>query len=178
MGSFLHTLYSITNVCRPFNNGHSDLCEVVPHCSFDFHFIEERLLMIYRHSIDKQNNSNAVVIWFSRLSAVVLLSSYSDAIMETQLAKSGGRNGSSRNRRRSQIESQKRVHWINQPQASKGRLSSKSLQWMRCLDRTILSHSHQALCHGTYPLLIADWAKDWQLTWICMPYLLYVKCYI
>ena len=25
-------------VCRLFDDGHSDLCEVVPHCSFDFHF--------------------------------------------------------------------------------------------------------------------------------------------
>ena len=24
--------------CRVFNDGHSDQCEVVPHCSFDFHF--------------------------------------------------------------------------------------------------------------------------------------------
>ena len=25
-------------VCRLFNDGHSDWCEVVPHCSFDLHF--------------------------------------------------------------------------------------------------------------------------------------------
>ena len=25
-------------ICRPFNDGHSDRCEVVPHCSFDLHF--------------------------------------------------------------------------------------------------------------------------------------------
>ena len=30
---FLHTLSS-----RFFNHGHSDQCEVVPHCSFDLHF--------------------------------------------------------------------------------------------------------------------------------------------
>ena len=25
-------------VCRTFNDGHSDWCEVIPHCSFDLHF--------------------------------------------------------------------------------------------------------------------------------------------
>ena len=25
-------------ICRLFNDGHSDQCEVVPHCSFDLHF--------------------------------------------------------------------------------------------------------------------------------------------
>ena len=25
-------------ICRLFNDGHSDRCELVPHCSFDFHF--------------------------------------------------------------------------------------------------------------------------------------------
>ena len=25
-------------VCRFFDDGHSDRCEVIPHCSFDFHF--------------------------------------------------------------------------------------------------------------------------------------------
>ena len=25
-------------ICRPFNDSHSDWCEVVPHCSFDLHF--------------------------------------------------------------------------------------------------------------------------------------------
>jgi len=34
---FLHTFSSIV-ICRLFNDGHSDQCEVVPHCSFDFHF--------------------------------------------------------------------------------------------------------------------------------------------
>ena len=34
---FLHTLSSII-ICRPFNDSHSDWCEVIPHCSFDFHF--------------------------------------------------------------------------------------------------------------------------------------------
>ena len=33
---FLHTLSSIR--CRYFDDGHSDLCEVIPHCSFDLHF--------------------------------------------------------------------------------------------------------------------------------------------
>ena len=34
--SFLHTLSSI--YCRLFDDGHSDWCKVIPHCSFDFHF--------------------------------------------------------------------------------------------------------------------------------------------
>ena len=25
-------------VCRFFDNGHSDRCEVIPHCGFDLHF--------------------------------------------------------------------------------------------------------------------------------------------
>ena len=33
---FLHTLSSIH--CRYFDDGHSDLCEVAPHCSSDLHF--------------------------------------------------------------------------------------------------------------------------------------------
>ena len=33
---FLHILSSIH--CRYFNDGRSDLCEVIPHCSFDLHF--------------------------------------------------------------------------------------------------------------------------------------------
>ena len=34
---FLHTFSSIV-ICKLFNDGHSDQCEMVPHCSFDFHF--------------------------------------------------------------------------------------------------------------------------------------------
>ena len=33
---FLHTLSNI--ICRFFNDGHSDWCEVVTHCSLDLHF--------------------------------------------------------------------------------------------------------------------------------------------
>ena len=33
---FLHTLSSMLFV--DFNDGHSDWCEVVPHCCFDLHF--------------------------------------------------------------------------------------------------------------------------------------------
>ena len=33
---FLHTFSRI--VCRFFDDGHSDKCEVIPHCSFDLHF--------------------------------------------------------------------------------------------------------------------------------------------
>ena len=31
-----HTLHHF--VCRFFDDGHSEGCEVMPHCSFDFHF--------------------------------------------------------------------------------------------------------------------------------------------
>ena len=34
---FLHT-FSSNVICRLFDDGHSDWCEVVPHCSFDLHF--------------------------------------------------------------------------------------------------------------------------------------------
>ena len=34
---FFHTLSSII-VCRFLHDGHSDQCEVIPHCSFDLHF--------------------------------------------------------------------------------------------------------------------------------------------
>ena len=35
MRAFLHTLSSIFIVCGLFNDGHSDHCKVIPHCSFD-----------------------------------------------------------------------------------------------------------------------------------------------
>ena len=34
---FLHTL-SALSVCRLFDDGHSDRCEVTSHCGFDLHF--------------------------------------------------------------------------------------------------------------------------------------------
>ena len=34
---FLHTLSAFI-VCRHFDDGHSDWCEVISHCSFDLHF--------------------------------------------------------------------------------------------------------------------------------------------
>ena len=37
-----HSLFSIPSpafiVCRLFDEGHSDQCEVISHCSFDLHF--------------------------------------------------------------------------------------------------------------------------------------------
>jgi len=37
-----HSLFSTPSpafiVCRLFDDGHSDQCEVIPHCSFDLHF--------------------------------------------------------------------------------------------------------------------------------------------
>ena len=39
---FLHTFSNI--ICRFFNNGHSDWCEVVTHCSLDLHFSNNLLM--------------------------------------------------------------------------------------------------------------------------------------
>jgi len=36
---FIYTLSSICYLYIFLNNGHSDWCEVVPHCSSDFHFL-------------------------------------------------------------------------------------------------------------------------------------------
>ena len=46
---FLHTLSSI---CRLINNGRSDWCEMVPHCSFDLHLFM-CLLAIHMSSLEK-----------------------------------------------------------------------------------------------------------------------------
>ena len=35
---FLHILYSIYSLWVFFDVGHSDWCEVLPHCNFDLHF--------------------------------------------------------------------------------------------------------------------------------------------
>ena len=35
---FLHTLSPAFMVCRLFDDGHSDQCEVISHCGFDFYF--------------------------------------------------------------------------------------------------------------------------------------------
>ena len=32
--------------CRLFNDGHSDWCEVIPHCSFDLHFSNSYIIII------------------------------------------------------------------------------------------------------------------------------------
>ena len=37
-GSIFSTPSLTFVICRLFNDGHSDWCEVVPHCSFDLHF--------------------------------------------------------------------------------------------------------------------------------------------
>ena len=42
-----HSLFSTPSaaflVCRFFDDGHSDLCEVISHCSFDLHFSDNEL---------------------------------------------------------------------------------------------------------------------------------------
>ena len=37
-GCLFSTAFPAFVICRLFNNGHFDQCEVVPHCSFDLHF--------------------------------------------------------------------------------------------------------------------------------------------
>ena len=37
-GSLFSTSYPVFIVCRLFDDGHTDWCEVKPHCSFDMHF--------------------------------------------------------------------------------------------------------------------------------------------
>ena len=34
----LHSLQYLFIACKPFDDGHSDWCEVIFHCSFDLHF--------------------------------------------------------------------------------------------------------------------------------------------
>ena len=36
--SLFSTAPAVFIVCRYFDDGHSDYCEVIPHCSFDLHF--------------------------------------------------------------------------------------------------------------------------------------------
>ena len=40
-GSFFSTPSPAFTVCRFFDDGHSDQCEVIPHCSFDLHFSDD-----------------------------------------------------------------------------------------------------------------------------------------
>ena len=40
-GSLSSTPSSAFIVCRLFDDGHSDLCEVIAHCGFDLHFSNE-----------------------------------------------------------------------------------------------------------------------------------------
>ena len=37
-GSLFYALSPVFTVCIFFVDGHSDQCEVIPHCSFDLHF--------------------------------------------------------------------------------------------------------------------------------------------
>ena len=38
---FFHTLSRVYFFYSPFDDGHSDQCEVVPHCGFDLHFSDD-----------------------------------------------------------------------------------------------------------------------------------------
>ena len=41
-GSLFSTPSPAFIVCRFFDDGHSDQCEVIPHCSFDLHFLNNQ----------------------------------------------------------------------------------------------------------------------------------------
>ena len=41
-GSLFSTPSPAFIICRLFNDGHSDQCEVIPHCSFDLHFSDNQ----------------------------------------------------------------------------------------------------------------------------------------
>ena len=52
--SLISTFSPAFIVCRFFDDGHSDWCEVIPHCSFDLHFFNsdvEQLFMFYWPSV-------------------------------------------------------------------------------------------------------------------------------
>ena len=51
---FFHTLSCIYYL-QTFNDGHSDWCEVIPHCSFDLHFSGMQKQEVKKH-LEKQAN--------------------------------------------------------------------------------------------------------------------------
>ena len=71
--SFLHILSSI--YCfRVFDDGHSDQCEVTPHCSFDFHFSSNEQCWVFfpvllaMSSLEKCMFRASEIFWFFFLS--------------------------------------------------------------------------------------------------------------
>ena len=65
---FLHTLSSIH--CRLFDDGHSDWCEVISHCSFDLHFSNNErcwafLIFTHNYKILYQSLKGSWYTWTS-----------------------------------------------------------------------------------------------------------------
>lgn len=107
------------------------------------------------------------MLWWPNLSTDVLLFLFFDTVMETPLASSGRRSrGSTSSERKISdwISSKERVVCINQSQASRGSSTSRYL-------RDILTYFLMSILCALRltPLSKPDWAKDWQLTWSCMP---------
>ena len=46
-GSLFSTSCTIFIICGFFNDGHSDWCDVIPHCSFDLHFFNNEWCWAY-----------------------------------------------------------------------------------------------------------------------------------
>ena len=48
-GSLFSTFFVVVIVCRFFDDGHSDWCEVIPHFSFDYHFFNNGWYCVFFH---------------------------------------------------------------------------------------------------------------------------------
>ena len=66
-----HSLFSTPSpafiVCRLFDDGHSDRCEVIPHCGFDLHFSNNELCWVSFHVF-----ASHLYVFFGEMSVQVL----------------------------------------------------------------------------------------------------------